>query len=292
MTTALAQVASATAVAHNAVATHQPPAPTLTAFTDADPCPRVEIVVSPMPTTADTITVWRQWSGRRSQVRDAVGVTVSGAFLVVDYEAPLGVPLIYTCETADANGVASELSAEATVTVDVSTIWMQDALDPTSAIEVQSSGTAGITAIGDSFAPMIYELTGQVLPIVGSRDPVAVGGTRRAASQVPLSLITRSASDTTAVRVLWDQAFPLCVRVPSTIPQHDGLMYLAFTEFREAPYPGWDKTLFTAVADSVRGPGLGVIVNPRQFDHLLDEAATFTDLIALYPTFLDVQRGP
>lgn len=292
MTTALAGVATATAVAHNAVATHQPPAPTLTAFTDADPCPRVEIVVTPMPTQADTITVWRQWSGRRAQVRDAVAATVSGAFLVIDYEAPLGVPLTYTCETADANGVASELSAEATTTLDVSTIWMQDALDPSTAIEVQLNGTTGITAIADSFAPITYQLTGVVLPIVGSRDPVAVGGTRRAASQVPLNLITRTPADTSAVRSLWDQAFPLCVRVPATIPQHDGLMYLAFTEFREAPYPGWTQTLFTAVADSVRGPGLGVVVQPRQYTHLLDEAATYTALISLYPTYLDVLRGP
>lgn len=270
----------------------KPAAPQLVVGTDADPCPRVEITVPTVPPGAVTITVWRQWSGRRTQVRDAVDAAVSGAFFIVDYEAPLGVQVTYTCETKDANGAVSELSDATTATVNVSTIWMQDALDPNSAIEVQSSGTTGITAIGDSFAPMAYELTGSILPIAGSRDSVAVGGTRRAASQIPLNLITRSLADTAAVRALWDQAFPLCVRMTSAIPQHDGLVYLAFTEFRESPYPGWDKTLFTAVGDSVRGPGLGVIVNPRQYAHLLDEATTYAGLISLYSTYLDVLRGP
>lgn len=271
--------------------TTTPPAPTLVAHTDADPCPRVEITITPMPVDADSITVWRSWSGQRTQVRDAVGVTVSGDFLVVDYEAPFGVAVTYTCETADAAGVPSELSSGTATTLNVATVWMQDALDPDSAIEVQiTPGSSGVRAIGDSFAPLTYDMPMQIVPIVGAREPIALGGTRQAPSGVPLTIQTWSDSDTEAVRTLWDRSWPVCFRTPSTIPQHRGLVYLAFT-FTETPYPGWEKTLFTATATAVRGPGRGIVVQPRTYDHLLDEAATYADLLALYPTYLDVRRG-
>jgi hypothetical protein len=288
-----AQIGRSVVGVHARAVNGRPPAPILTAFTDASPCPRVQIRVPAMPPLAATITVWRTWSGRRSQVRDAVDAPVSGPYFVTDYEVPLGVPVTYTCETKTAGGTPSELSDGATTTVNVSSIWMQDALDPTTAIEVQPTpGITGIRAIGDSFAPLTYELSGEVLPVVGSREPIAVGGTRRAASKVPLSVTTWSQVDTDKVRTLWSQAFPLCARTPSSIPQHGGLVYLAFTGFTEAPYPGWAGTLFATVGDAVRGPGRGIVVQPRTYAHLLDEASTYAGLLTLYPTYLDVRRGP
>lgn len=271
--------------------TTTPPAPTLVAYTDADPCPRVEITVTPMPVDADTITVWRSWAGRRTQVRDAVGATVSGDYLVVDYEVPLGVQVTYTCETADAAGVPSELSSGTSTTLNVATIWMQDPLSPASAVEVQTTpGVTGVRAIGDSFAPLTYEMPTEVVTIIGSAEPIALGGTRQAASQVPLTIQAWTDAEAANLRTLWQQAFPLCVRTPASIPQYGGLIYLTF-DFTETPYPGWDGVLFTAQARSVRGPGRGIVAQPRTYAHLLDESATYSGLLPVYATYLDMRRG-
>lgn len=271
--------------------TTTPPAPTLAAFTDADPCPRVEITVTPMPVDAHKITVWRSWAGRRTQVRDAVNATVSGAYFVVDYETPLGVPVTYTCETADIAGVPSELSAGTSTTLTVETVWMQDPLNPTGAIEVlTSSGRTGIRAIADSFAPLTYEAPSEIVTIIGSDEPIALGNVRQAPSQIPLKIQAWSDADAATVRDTFRSAFPLCVRTPTNIPLHYGLAYLAF-DFTETPYPGWNGYVFSGTARAVRGPGRSVVVQPRTYAHLLDESATYAGLLPLYPTYLDVRKG-
>lgn len=272
--------------------TTTPPAPTLVAYTDADPCPRVEITVTPMPGDADTITVWRSWAGRRTQVRDAVGVTVSGDYFVIDYEVPFGVAVTYTCETADAGGVPSELSAGSSVTVAVTEIWMQDPLAPTSALEVATTtgSSIGVRALADSFAGHTAEMPAETVTIIGSGEPVALGGTRQAPSGVPLKIKARTQADADAVRSLWDQSFPLCVRTPAKMPFYRGLAYMVF-DYTETPHPDWQQVTFTATARVVRGPGRGIVIQPRTFADLLDEAATFADLLTLYPTFLDLRRG-
>jgi hypothetical protein len=130
----------------------------------------------------------------------------------------------------------------------------------------------------------------QLARIVAASEPVALGGTRQAASQIPLTIQAWSDSDTEAVRNLWQQAFPVCFRTGNAIPQHHGLVYLAF-DFTETPYPGWEATLFTATATAVRGPGRGIVIQPRTYTDLLDEAASYAGLLPLYSTYLALRRG-
>lgn len=274
--------------------TTTPPAPTLTAHTDADPCPRVEVLITTMPGDADTLTIWRSWRGQRTVVRGVNGVEVAGDFLVVDYEVPLGAVVTYTCATADVAGVPSQESSGTAVTVTVDDAWMQDPLDPTTALPVRltrTSTTAGVELIGDSLMPATYSADGSVSPVVGSPLGIGFGGVRRAASRMPLALIAWSTADATALRTLIAQAYPLCVRTPADIPQLTGLTYMALGDLLEAPYPGWTSTLFTSTADSVRGPGSAIVVQERTYDDLLTEAATYDDLLPLYATYVDLQRG-
>lgn len=274
--------------------TTTPPAPTLTPSTSSDPCPRVEVVVTPMPGDADTITVWRSWKGQYAVVRDADAASVSGDFLVVDYEVPLGVPVTYTCRTADAAGTPSQESSGTTTTVNVSELWIQDPLDPTTALaaRIDLVQTTGVSLHGESFMPATYSADIQITPVAGSALPVAFSGTRRAASRMPLSLITWDVDATDQLRLLLRQAFPLCIRTPADIPQLTGLTYVALDDVLETPYPGWDSTLFTATVDSVRGPGAGIVVQVRTYDDLLDEAGTYSALLGLYSTYVEVLRGP
>jgi hypothetical protein len=274
--------------------TTTPPAPTLTAFTDADPCPRVEVVVTPMPGDADTITVWRTWKGQRSAVRDAQNAEVAGDFLIVDYEAPFGTPVTYTCQTADVSGIPSDISAGSATTVSVDDMWLQDALDPASSMPVSLEiGTAasGYTVIAPSIMPATYQADVSTIPVHGDELPVGLGGVRRAASRMPWSVIAWTPTDAESLRTLLKQAYPLCVRTPSLVHQLSGLTYLSLSDLVETPYPGWTATRFEAAADSVKGPGAGIVIQPRTYAQLLDEAATYTALKALYATYLDVRRG-
>lgn len=273
--------------------TTTPPAPTLTPATGANPCPRVEVLISTMPGDADRVTVHRSWRGQRTTVRDAEDVEVAGDFLVVDYEVPLGTPVTYTCRTLDVSGVPSQESPGTTTTVSVDDVWIQDALDPTTAVRVviASYAAGGVTIIGDSFMPAVYSADVVAPPVAGSPLPIAYGGVRRAASRMPLTLIAWTPSDAGALRTLLTSAFPLCVRTPATVPQLSGLTYLSLPDLLETPHPGWVTTRFSATGDSVRGPGSGIAVQPRTYADLLDEAATYADLLPLYPTYVDLRRG-
>lgn len=274
--------------------TTTPPSATLTAYTDADPCPRVEVLITPMPGDIDQITVYRSWAGQRSVVRGASRSEVAGAFLVVDYEVPLGTSVSYSSVGYDVAGIPSEESVVAAVTVSVTDMWIQDPLAPTTAQKILLSRTqdAEITVIGDSLMPVTYQTASMVSPVIGSVLPIGMAGTRQAASRMPLALIAWNPSAVESLRGLLQQAFPLCVRTPTAIPQFGGLIYLALPEITEAPFPGWEATLFSSTGDSVRGPGAGIVVQPRTYADLLSEAATYAGLVSLYPTYLDVLRGP
>ena len=274
--------------------TTTPPAPTLTAATDADPCPRVEVLITPMPVDVDEVTVYRSWKGQRQVVRGASRAEVAGDYLIIDYEVPLGVPVSYTSVGFDVSGVPSQESASTTVTVDVADVWLQDPLDPTTALAARMSRTSvteGVEIIGDSILPASYQATTTVQPVVGSALPVGMASVRRAVSRAPLTFIAWSPTDAETLRTLLMQTFPLCVRTPAAIPQLGGLTYFALPDFVEAPYPGWTATLFTASGDAVRPPGSGIVIQPRTYADLSAEAATYAGLLALYPTYVDVKRG-
>lgn len=271
--------------------TTTPPAPTVTVFTDADPCPRVEVVVTPMPGDADEITVYRTWRGQRSVVRGASRAEVAGAYLVMDYEVPIGTAVSYSCVTYSTVGVPSEESAATVVTAAVTDVWIQDPLDPATAIMVGLATPREVQIVFPSFLPGKRVMPSAVIPIAGSKLPVGLGGTRQALSGIPLTLHATTQSSADEVELLLDQAFPLCMRVPAAVPQMTGLVYLSVGDVVPDVSNKWRETTFTLTADIVRGPGAAIVVQPRTYADLPDEAATYLALKALYPTYLDVRRG-
>lgn len=273
--------------------TTTPPTPTLTTFTDADPCPRVEVLITPMPVDVDTITIYRSWQGQRDIVRGANRAVVAGDHLVVDYEAPLGLSVSYSAVGYDSSGVPSAESSTAVTTVSVVDAWLQDPLDPTSAMPAGLRIPRPLMVTPPSFMPASYSAAVTVTQIVGSALPVATSGTRQAASGVPLTLDARDPSTTAAVMELLTQAFPLCVRAPADlVPMFPGLTYLAISEFVPTWDPGWTSAAaFAMTGDTVRPPGAGIIVQPRTYAELPGEATTYAGLLPLYATYLDLLRG-
>lgn len=273
--------------------TTTPPAPTLTVSTTDDPCPRVEVLISPMPAGIDEITVYRSWLGNRVEVRGAKRAEVSGAFLVVDYEVPLGTPVAYTSVGYDVAGIPSLESPSTTQTVAVSDVWLQDPLDPTTALRAGLTiPRSDLMIVAPSFDQASYVSDVAKASVVGSPLAVARVGTRQAASGMPLSVFAGTPTDAAALQLLLDQASVLCVRAPSSsVPYLGGLSYIAFSSYQPRPSAGWTTTLFSLVGDVVRPPGAGIVVSPRTYEDLLDEAATYAGLLTLYPTYVDLLRG-
>ena len=271
--------------------TTTPPAPTLTVHTDADPCPRVEVLITPMPVDVDQVTVYRTWRGQRSAVRGASRAEVAGDYLVIDYEVPLGTPVAYSAVGYDSVGTASQESLSTTVTVDVDDVWLQDPLDPTGAIQVGLTLPRSVMAVAPSFMPATHEMFMTVNPVAGSSLPVALGGVRQAAAGIPLTLVTSTPAESAQLMELLDQAFPVCVRTPGEIHQLTGLTYMAIQAVTPDPHRGWDAATFALVGTSVRGPGAGIVIQPRTYADLPAESATYAGLLALYPTYVDLKRG-
>jgi hypothetical protein len=278
--------------------TTTPPAPAVTAHADADPCPRVEVLVTPMPGDAATINVWRSYEGRTELVRGAVGATVVGDFLVVDYEAPIGVDVAYTCQTGDAGGTPSDLSELSDVVqLEVTDAWASDPLDPSTSMPwtlARQAGVAFAAAIKrGSFTGMTFGADQSLATSVGSTLPIGSTSARRAASRIPIAVATYDDEHAAQMQDLLMQANPICLRLPprSVLKLMPPKSYLQIGDVVPSADPSGGRVVWSMSADSVVPPGIGVIVPVRTYADLASEASTYGGLSALYATYLDLQRG-
>lgn len=271
--------------------TTQPPAPTLTPATDANPSPRVEVLISPMPTDARTVSIWRSYGGVIEAVRGAVNATCSGDFLVTDYEAPLGQAIIYSCQTFDSAGTPSPLSdPSASVTLDVADVWLSDPLDPSTSMAWPVKRGGDLFLRLGSFTGQQYLADQTVVGILGSSLPIGMGGVRQAVSQLPIVLATQTASAAVAVKALLARS-PLCMRVPPSVVLLDPVAYVQTPSVVPSVFPDGVRIEWTLALTAVRAPGLNVVIPTRTYDDLLAEASTYDELAQLYATYIDLQRG-
>lgn len=275
--------------------TSTPPAPALTGHTDPAPCPRVEVLISPMPAGVAFISIYRfVGTAAGVLVRGASMQPVSGDFLVIDYEAPIGESITYQAIAYDSSGTPSANSTSSSaLTLNSTLAWLQDPLDPTSAVGVALNRYGGSPYFSaGTLASATYGQTVAINPILGSPLPLAVGDVVQAASGIPF-VITSLTDDGSAdnLRDLFTAAFPLCVRMPASVPTLPGLIYLALTSLTEAPNLNTGRTIFSFAGQSVAGPGLNVVLSPRTWDTVSGEGATWNDIAALYSTWVNVQRG-
>lgn len=276
--------------------TTTPPAPAPTGHTDAGPCPRVLVLVSPMPADADTVTVWRAYPGAAATiVRGANAASVSGDFEVVDYEAPLGVDVTYTCQTADVDGIPSETSPSSpAVNLDVAELWLSDPLAPGTSLPVQapwdgSDTTLGLTA--NSLQSVTYAGQGSTAPVVGSKLPFAFADTRQAASSTTLEVACADVDLIASLLSLISQAFPICVRRPAGMRLLDPLTYAAVGDVVRSYAAPSGLEVWALPVTAVRAPGSGIVVPVRTYADLLNEAGTYAELASLYISYLNLQQG-
>ena len=247
------------------------------------PSPSALLTVSGLTVGTDaTLTVQRAWAGKLADVRSATDVPVTGdTVLATDWECPF-VPASYQVTVRKADGSVSGQASSAAVSLDVSSPWISDPLSP---------GVAcAITLQGDALAQLDYVRAGETGQPLGAVLPVAVVGTRMAAGNVPLDVVCYTIGAATQVRTVLTTADPVCLRTPDEdkYSMLDRLVYVSAPTVSEMPINlqfGGQATRFAWSAQIVRPPTTPIAAAVRTYPDLLDEAATYGDLAALYDDY-------
>lgn len=259
----------------------------------APPTPHVDVVVTAIPAGAATITVTSTASGERTIVRGGSAQKLGGAtsFAITDYAAPFGVPITYTATTYSAAGAVTSSEQVTTAPIDINVGWISDPLAP--------GVSAAVPWFDDASFGFTYARGGGAVPIAGTSLPVAVTDIRQAASDIPLGLIALESLQAFALRTVLLSADPFLLRLPPAwgLPL-PGAVYLTADGIGEAVIPKSlagqpvvDVTLFSMTASRVAPQVANVIVPPRTYQTVLNEAGTYSNLLALRPTYLNVLTG-
>lgn len=278
--------------------TTTPPAPTITLHTDAAPCPRADVLITPMPGDAVTVTIWRNYLGIREPVRDAVNTAVAGDFLVTDYELPPVTSadggVSYTAQTFDVSGTPSDLSAASTAQVldFAGGTWAQDPLDPSTSTLWPGSSPGDLILKAPTFGTGTFSANQTLSPVIGSPLPIGMTGIRRAAANIPIVMATTTPAMISALMNLLTQAGG-CLAVRQNLAQlHPPLMYLQIGDITPVEdYSPGGRVVWSMVGTRVQPSALNVVVPVRTYTDLAGEAPTYAALALLYATYLDAQRG-
>lgn len=172
-----------------------------------------------------TVTVQRQVGPDLWTVPGWVARSVFGSDSDLDWTPPTNATITYT---ALVNG--SPIATN-TITIPSTVGWIQDPLDPTNAYPVvpnrPSNGSVGAGA--EVASSMTYKSQANLVPIIGDPYPVALAGTRQAASATPFPMYTGTAADTAGFRSLTGpHGAPILVfrPPPNVMPQLPSLCYL------------------------------------------------------------------
>jgi hypothetical protein len=271
----------------------------LVAKTDA-PCPRVEVTLTNFTPTDNSINLWVMADGVRRAVRGAREITVNDSTLIIDYEVALNRQVDFSIEILSGLNVGASVPTQS-ITVTSDTWWIQDPLVPTSAVAVDSGAdypdSPALTAA--ALKQLEYAADISVIPIMGSNEPVAIGGERLAASGVPWNMVTTAAQATTNLRNLLKQCTTVLIR-PGANGAGDeipGKAYMAVQKPVEKPVTvAWngEMTLWELVGDTVAPPTLRIQVPVWTYGDVKALFATYQQALDAHTgdTYLDVLKSP
>lgn len=211
------------------------------------PCDRVEITITDLYPSTQNVTLWRVSDGRRSAVRNFRKVDVVGSDFIEDFEVPLGRVVTYELEILSGFGLGGPTDT-ATITVNATSGWIQDPLDPGSAVRLIATddGETGLPMLKDE-ALKSLEIPADInlVQILGSKDPVALMGERMARRGVSFAMATNAAQSATDLRELLEQTPLLLIRpLPEWAAALPGLCYTAAPTPVELPVnEAWGGTL-------------------------------------------------
>ena len=99
------------------------------------PCARVGVTITDLGVGDSVVSLWRTADGERAPVQGERRRTFNDGAYVEDWGAPLGRPLTYEVEVLSGPNGADRVTSEP-VTVASTVGYIQDALDPQSAVAI------------------------------------------------------------------------------------------------------------------------------------------------------------
>lgn len=268
-------------------------APTLNAFLDANPCPRVEVLFSAFAPGTTTVDVYRIAAGRVYMVRGAVKTAVAGALSRIDFEVPFGVPVQYRAEMFDSAGASLGFTETATITLDVAETWVHNPLDPQGATTVAFRKSA----LRDIERPIDAE---RVRPS-GRTVGVIISGQRRGIEGAVLDVIVDTLEQADRLQDIvgdYDHRVTpvICFRIGSAdrirIPRPFFAGILRFSEQDQNYAVGYgEKIAFAMVGDEVAPPTPALVVPLLTRADLNAAFPTRAALNAFFLTRLDANRA-
>lgn len=265
-------------------------APTLNVYSDAAPCPRVEVFFPSFDAGTALVTVYRLAGGQERQVRGAVLAPTGGTLTRIDFEVPFNVPATYRAEQFDAAGISLGFTPSASVTVASDDTWMHNPLNPDGATVV-FFGEDGGWSVTRPTPGVVSHPKGRRVGVVLSEPRQGVTG---------LSLTVRTSSDGDADRVqamCGDKSMPpvLCVRLGSQdqrlrVPQPLFLSALVVSEMDMNTRWGGTELAHRVEGDEVDPPIPGLFIPLLTREDLNVSFATRAALNAGGLTRADINR--
>lgn len=273
-----------TANASTSTATLYTPVVALVPKTTYDPCPRVEVTVTDLTPTDNTVTVWRTADGKRTAVQGARLRSMVGSDFVIDYSAPLARTLTYDVEVTA--GISTGIAAvPASTNVAATTGCVQDPLVPSTAMPIYGDvGPNGELAMIDSSAKALeYAVESSVIGIMGSPDPVGILGQRMSAKGIAFNMVTEAAQAATDMRNLVLSSPLLLVRpLPDWVQALPGACYIGPDTITEKPInAAWGGNIveWHATTPLLAAPSMNIVI----------PLWTYGDVDALWTTYQQAQ---
>lgn len=260
------------------------------------PCPRAGVTVEGLSPGDHQITVWRTADGERAPVRGMRTITVVDSVYQEDYEVPLGRLVRYELEILSGPDAGLQ-GLRADAQVDSTSGWIQDPLNPASAVPVSASLEQDETVLlAGTFAEVAYRAETSRFNVMGSSRPVAIAGRRSAPSGIPFSMLTLAEAENVRLRDLVRESPLLVIRgLPSWGTRVPGAAtYAADTVTERNTLPGDEMTVWETTGDIVRPSSARVVIALWTYQDVAQIFATYDQKqsAATGLTYLEDQKNP
>jgi hypothetical protein len=162
-------------------------------------------------------------SGQSTYVRGWIDqASATGQIVIRDFEAPIGVPIAYTAQTADSAGVVADTQT-ATITIPsgpCENTWLNDLARVGNTMQV----------LMESLPELNYPVPASVHDVITRRDPIVTSDIAHTPS-FELAFITDSDDERQRARAILGNGAPVLLRTP---PENGvGNMYFSVLGFQE-----------------------------------------------------------
>lgn len=264
----------------------------------AGPCASAGITITDLGVGDSVVTVWRLADGERVPVQGYRRFLMNDGAYVEDWAVALGRPVSYEVEVLSGPSGAARVTSEP-VTVAATVGYLQDALDPQSAVPIIADHKDGIYLRAASLSEFERQADVSIFKVMGSSKPMALIGERMAELGVDTSVSTRTAEDNSRLAALLGSSANLLFR---PLPEWGdlglaGSMYLANPSFTRRPVNvayGGDLTWWDIRSDVVAAPAIRVLTALFTYGDVMMLFGTYQDKLDAMAgaTYLDDLKSP